>query len=110
MRAKIYNNGDMALKTEIPRNELESICKRYYVRLLALFGSVPGEDGPDSDIDVLVEFEPYRTPGLDFVRLQRELTDVMGHPVDVYTYHSLSRCFRDEVLEQSQYARGCSRT
>lgn len=85
------------------RTELERICNRYYVRRLALFGSALGEGfGPNSDVDVLVEFEPSHTPGLAFVRLQRELSEAMGREVDLHTHYSLSRYFRDEVQEQSQ--------
>jgi predicted nucleotidyltransferase len=73
------------------------------VRRLALFGSVLREDfGAESDLDVLVEFEPGHTPGFAFVRLQRELSDLLGIPVDLHTYRSLSRYFRDEVLEESR--------
>lgn len=93
----------MALKLETSRTELEKICQRYHVRRLALFGSALGEDfGPDSDIDMLVEFEPSHTPGFAFVRLQRELSQAMGRQVDLHTYDSLSPYFRDEILEQSQ--------
>ncbi len=93
----------MDLKLRGMSTELESICQRYHVRRLALFGSALGDDfGPGSDVDVLVEFEPHHTPGLAFVRLQRELSELMELWVDLHTYHSLSRYFRDEVLEQSR--------
>lgn len=93
----------MTLQLEVSEKQLEELCQRYRVRRLDLFGSALGEDfGSDSDLDVLVEFDPGHTPGLAFVRLQRELTELFGIPVDLHTYHSLSRYFRDEVLEQSQ--------
>lgn len=93
----------MVLEMENSRQELERLCRRYHVRRLALFGSALGEGfGSDSDIDLLVEFEPSRTPGFAFVTLQRELSELLGREVDLHTYYSLSRYFRDEVLEQSQ--------
>lgn len=87
----------------MPQEALEGLCRHYHVQRLALFGSVLREDfGPESDVDVLVEFEPGHTPGLAFVRLQRELSELLGVPVDLHTYRSLSRYFRDEVVEQSR--------
>ena len=87
----------------VSQEALERLCRRYRVRRLALFGSVLREDfGAESDLDVLAEFEPGHTPGLAFVRLQRELSELMGARVDLHTYKSLSRYFRDEVLEDSQ--------
>ena len=87
----------------VQKQALEQLCRRYHVQRLALFGSVLREDfGPESDVDVLVEFEPGRTPGLAFAKLQRELSELLGFPVDLHTYRSLSRYFRDEVLEQSE--------
>jgi predicted nucleotidyltransferase len=102
-RGGLYNNRVMNLRSEVPREALEEICRRYHVKRLSLFGSVLREDfGPESDLDVLVEFEPVRTPGFGFVELQRELSELMGHPVDLHTYRSLSRYFRDDVVRQSQ--------
>jgi predicted nucleotidyltransferase len=93
----------MDTRVEVPQEALERLCRRYHVRRLALFGSVLREDfGAESDLDVLVEFEPGHTPGFAFVRLQRELSDLLGIPVDLHTYRSLSRYFRDAVLEESR--------
>lgn len=94
----------MELRVEVSREALEGLCQRYHVRRLALFGSVlRGEDfGAESDLDVLVEFEPGHTPGLAFVRLPRDLSELLGYRVDLHTYRSLSRYFRDEVLEETQ--------
>lgn len=89
---------------EVSRDALEWLCWRYRVRRLALFGSVLREEdfGAESDLDVLAEFEPGHTSGLGFVRLQRDLSELMSARVDLHTYKSLSRYFRDEVLEESQ--------
>lgn len=93
----------MTVHIQIPQKALQSLCRRYHVQRLALFGSVLREDfGPESDVDVLVEFEPGHTPGLGFVRLQRNLSDLLGRPVDLHTYRSLSRYFRDEVAREAE--------
>ena len=88
---------------DLPEAELRSLCRRYHVRRLAFFGSVTrGDFGPASDIDVLVEFQPGRTPGFAFARLQRELSRLLGRPVDLHTPRSLSRYFRDDVLHTAR--------
>lgn len=93
----------MAPRVTVRKQALEQLCRRYHVRRLALYGSVLREDfGPESDVDVLVEFEPSHTPGFAFARLQRELSELLGFPVDLHTYRSLSRYFRDEVSRQSK--------
>jgi len=78
---------------------------------LALFGSALRPDfGPESDIDVLVEFEPGRTPGLlGMARMERELSALFEErKVDLRTPEDLSRYFRQKVLEEAevQYAQG----
>lgn len=94
----------------IAQSRLEAFCRRNHIRKLSFFGSVLGGDfGPDSDIDVLVEFEPGRAPG--FFRLfdmEEELSSLFGgRKVDLRTPQDLSRYFRDEVLAgaEVQYAR-----
>ena len=87
----------------VDREKIADFCHRHHIRRLSFFGSVLRDDfGPESDVDVLVEFEPGHTPGFAFVRLQRDLSELLGFPVDLHTYRSLSRYFRDEVVEQSQ--------
>lgn len=93
----------MSSQVEIPRTEIEQICERYRIVRLAVFGSAISEDfGPDSDVDILVEFEAGHTPGFGFARLQRELSGILGRQVDLHTCRSLSRYFRDEVIQQSE--------
>lgn len=73
-----------------------------------MFGSILREGfGPDSDVDVLVEFEPGRTPGLDFFGIEIELGELLGREVDLNTPNSLSRYFREQVLAEARtvYAR-----
>ena len=96
-------NGVVKERVRTRTEELEQVCRRYYVAKLSLFGSVLGEDfGPQSDVDVLVEFEPGRAPGFEFVSLQRELSELFGFRVDLHTYRSLSRYFRDDVRRESR--------
>ena len=83
----------------IPMDEIAEFCRRNYIRRLALFGSVLRDDfGPDSDVDVLVEFDPDHIPGLAFFGMQDELTDMLGRQVDLNTPGFLSSYFRDRVL------------
>jgi predicted nucleotidyltransferase len=75
------------IKIRVPRKKLEDFCRRNHIRKLAFFGSVLRDDfGPDSDIDVIVEFEPGKTPGLAFVSMADELGKILGHEVDLLTF------------------------
>lgn len=92
-------------KSAIPVSEQKLVvfCKRHHIRRLALFGSVLRDDfGPDSDVDVLVEFEPGHTPGLAFFALQDELSRIFGRRVDLNTPGFLSSHFRDRILSEAQ--------
>jgi predicted nucleotidyltransferase len=86
--------------------EVAELCKKHHILKLALFGSVLRDDfGPESDIDVLVEFDPDHIPG--FIRLagmEIELSDMLGsgRKVDMNTPLCLSRYFRDELLKEAQ--------
>ena len=87
----------------ISPTQLEAFCQRHHIRKLALFGSVLDDRfGPDSDVDVLVEFEPGNVPGLAFFTMQDELAALFARPVDLHTPRSLSRYFRDQVLAEAQ--------
>jgi len=98
----------MSVKIPIDRNRIADFCRRHRIRKLALFGSVLREDfRPDSDVDVLVEFEPGTTAG--FIRLagiELELSQLLRRKVDVRTPAELSHYFRDEVLQQAQVQYG----
>ncbi len=88
---------------EFSREALGTICRRYGVRRLFAFGSVLREDFlASSDIDLLVEFEPGRTPGFAFFRLEEELAGLLGRRVDLNTKASLSPYFRDRVLYEAR--------
>jgi uncharacterized protein len=91
------------------RAALAAICRRHRIRRLSLFGSVlHGTNQPDSDVDLLVEFEPGAAPGLlGLAAIEMELSDLLrGQRVDLRTAQELSRYFRDEVVRtaQVQYA------
>lgn len=88
---------------ELPRQQIADFCRRHHMRKLALFGSILRPDfGSDSDIDVLVEFEPGCIPGLAFFTMQEELSALLGRKVDLNTLAGLSRYFRDDVLHEAE--------
>ncbi len=90
-------------KIRTDQEKLGNFCRRNHIRRLALFGSVLREDfRPDSDVDVLVEFEPGRVPGLKFFALERELSQILGRKVDLNTPHFLSPYFRSRVLAEAE--------
>jgi hypothetical protein len=96
----------MGLRIEIDRSRLSELCRRYGVRRLSFFGSVLRDDfRPESDVDVLIEFEPEANVGLfEFVDLQQELEEVLDRHVDLHTPASLSHFFREKVLESAEVA------
>jgi predicted nucleotidyltransferase len=92
---------------EFPPDAIADFCRRNRIRRLALFGSVLRDDfRPDSDVDVLVEFEPGTRTGLRFFAIEEELSAILGRRVDLNTPGCLSPYFRDQVLEEAevQYA------
>ena len=90
-------------RIDIPKDKIAEFCRSHHIRRLALFGSVLRDDfREDSDVDVLVEFEPAHVPGLAFFRLERELSDLLGRKVDLNTPGFLSDYFRDEVLAEAE--------
>lgn len=93
------------------KESIAVFCKKHGIRRLALFGSVLHQDfRPDSDVDVLVEFEPEDVPSLfGIARMERELSALFGgRKVDLRTPEDLSRYFRQSVIEEAevQYAQG----
>lgn len=86
----------------IPQHQIEMFCQRHHIHWMALFGSVLGDHfNEDSDIDVLVEFEPGHAPGWEFITMQDELSRLFEHPVDLNTPGFLSETFRDAVRQQA---------
>jgi hypothetical protein len=87
---------------QIPATQLASFCRRHHIRRLSLFGSaLRGDFGPESDVDVLVEFEPGARTGLRFFGIEQELSELIGRRVDLNTTAFLSPDFRDEVLAEA---------
>jgi hypothetical protein len=88
---------------EIPRDRLAAFCRENRIRRLALFGSILRDDfQPQSDIDVLVEFEPDAQVGLRFFVLQDELSSLLGRKVDLNTVGFLGKEIRDHVLSEAE--------
>jgi predicted nucleotidyltransferase len=100
----------MRARIPIDREEIADFCRRNHIRRLALFGSVLRDDfGPDSDVDILVEFEAGHVPGLAFIRLEQELSRLLGgRRVDLVTPKFLNERIRDRVLGDAEvhYAEG----
>ena len=83
--------------------KIAEFCRRHHIRKLAFFGSVLRNDfRPDSDVDVLVEFEPDHVPGLAFLSMEEELSEILGRKVDLNTPSFLSPYFRDRVLSEAE--------
>lgn len=97
----VANSGLAAV--EGARDRIDDFCRRHHVRRLSLFGSVLREDfGEESDIDVLVEFEPGHVPGLiRLAGMEIELGEILGRKVDLLTPLSVSPYFRDRVLKDA---------
>lgn len=90
---------------DIPRRRIAEFCKRNHIRKLSLFGSVLHNDfHPDSDVDILVEFEPGHVPG--YIRLagmELDLSEILGgRKIDINTSQCLSRYFRDKVVAEAE--------
>lgn len=90
----------MSPRLSIDRNAVSAFCRRHHITRLALFGSVLRDDfGPESDVDVLVEFQAGHVPGLQFVSIERELSGLLdGRRVDMVTSKFLSPRIREQVL------------
>jgi uncharacterized protein len=90
-------------RVRVSREDLAAFCRQHHIRWLALFGSVLRPDfRPDSDVDVLVEFEPGHVPGLRFIGLQEDLSRLFGRPVDLVTPKFLNPRIRNEVLQNAE--------
>lgn len=87
----------------VPKEGIAAFCRRHHIRRLSLFGSVLRDDfRPDSDVDVLVEFEPGYAPGLAFFGMEEELAEILGRKVDLNTPGFLSPYFRSEALSAAE--------
>jgi predicted nucleotidyltransferase len=94
-------------RVALNKEQIADFCRERHIKRLAVFGSALRPDfRPDSDIDLLVEFEPGHTPGLfGIARMERELSALLdGRKADLRTPQDLSRYFRQEVVEQAEVA------
>lgn len=91
-------------RISIDRDAVSAFCRRHHITRLALFGSVLRDDfGPESDVDVLVEFEAGHIPGLEFVSMERELSGLLhGRRVDLVTPKFLNARIRHQVLDDAE--------
>ena len=93
----------MSVQIKIDREQITAFCRKHHIRKLSLFGSVLRDDfRPESDVDVLVEFEPETRVGFAFFGMEEELGRLLGRKVDLNTPQFLSRYFRDEVLQEAE--------
>jgi uncharacterized protein len=92
------------VRMPVDSDQIAEFCRRNRINRLAFFGSVLRDDfGPDSDVDVLIEFAPDAGVGFfAFARLQDELSAILGRPVDLCTAKGLSRYFRDQVVREAE--------
>lgn len=97
----------MNANIDIPISRIEDFCRRHHIQRLAFFGSVLRDDfSPDSDVDVLVEFEPDAQVGLiTLAGMEIELSNILKRRAEMHTTQSLNPHFRDEVLDlaETQY-------
>lgn len=98
----------MSPRLPLSRAQLADFCRANHIQRLSIFGSALREDfRPDSDLDLLVEFEPGHRIGLiGIAGLEQELSVLVGRTVDLRTPQDLSPLFRDEVIRTAvvQYA------
>lgn len=97
--AQVLSSG----RITVPREAVAGFCRKHHIRRLALFGSVLRDDfRPDSDVDVLVEFEPTHVPGFfGLFEMEQQLSEALGRKVDLNTPASLSKYFRARVLAEA---------
>jgi predicted nucleotidyltransferase len=99
---------EMTLPIKVDQQEITAFCRKHHLTKLAFFGSMLTDRfGPDSDVDVLFEYDLVHIPSLfDIASMERELSGILGRKVDMRTPADLSRYFRDEVVRNAivQYA------
>ncbi len=92
------------------RAEIAAFCRRHHIRRLSVFGSVLRDDfGPDSDVDMLYEFEPGHSVGLGFFQIEQELAAILGGvKINLVNARYLNRWLRDRILSSAEvlYAEG----
>jgi uncharacterized protein len=100
---KFWMSRKMNSRIDIPEEKIAAFCRRNSIRKLAFFGSVLRNDfSPESDVDVLVEFEADTQIGLQFFKMEQELSEILGRKVDLNTAGFLSQYFRDKVIAEAE--------
>ena len=98
------------VQIQIPQQSLASFCRRNHIRKLSLFGSVLRDDfRPDSDVDVLVLFEPGYVVGFRIIEMEQELSTILGgHKIDIINEKYINPRLRTQIIESAevQYAQG----
>lgn len=95
----------MQIDTLLHSEEIKAFCRKNHIRKMSFFGSVIRNDfGPNSDIDVLVEFENGHTPGYDFFLMEAELSRLLKRKVDLQTPAFLGAEIRGSVLDKAVIA------
>nr|WP_319586186.1 nucleotidyltransferase family protein [uncultured Desulfobulbus sp.] len=95
----------MMAQIELPKEQIAAFCRDKHIIRLAIFGSALRPDfGPNSDIDLLVEFDPEQIPGLfGIARMERDLSAILGgRKVDLRTPEDLSKYFRQKVMDEAE--------
>ena len=88
---------------KMPKDKIADFCRRHHIRKLSLFGSILRDDfKSESDVDVLVEFEPGHVPGFAFFAMERELSQILGQKVELHTPGFLSPYIREKVLAAAE--------
>ena len=88
---------------EFDREALAALCRKHYIKRLAFFGSVLCDDfGPDSDVDLLYEFEEGHVPVWEFVSIIEELSAFFGRPVDMVPFKYINHRLRKRILAEAQ--------
>lgn len=102
--AMVHKEAGSRARIHLPEAKVAAFCRRHHIRRLSLFGSVLRDDfRPDSNVDVLVEFESGHVPGFfGLAGMEIELSNLLGRKVDLNTPQSLSRHFRHEVLAEAE--------
>ena len=92
-----------APRIEFDREALAALCRKHHIKRLAFFGSVLRDDfGPDSDVDILYEFEEGHTPGWEFVSIMDEFAAFFGRPVDMVSFKYINHRLRKRILAEAQ--------
>jgi uncharacterized protein len=98
------------VQIQIPKDSLVSFCRRNHIRKLSLFGSVLRDDfRPDSDIDVLILFEPGHVVGFRIIEMEQELSTILGgHKIDIINEKYINPRLQNHIIESAevQYAQG----